>query len=108
MAASEELLAHQALSFRSRQYSAAQGRSLSAMDAQRALHRTGKRVIVRPFLVLAAKCLGPGRLRLRMVKLAHEMGDGQNFFEVFYGRQRLELAPRAFEATATPPSQRAA
>ena len=77
------------------------------MDARRALHRTGRRVIVRPFVVLAAKCLGPGRLRLQMVKLAHEMGEGQNFFEVFYGRQRRELAAAAFEAQVQP-SQRAA
>jgi hypothetical protein len=77
------------------------------MDARSALHRTGRRVIVRPFVVLAAKCLGPGRLRLQMVKLAHEMGEGQNFFEVFYGRQRRELAPAAFEAQVQP-SQRAA
>ena len=64
-------------------------------------------MIIRPFVVLAAKCLGPGRLRIQMVKLAHEMGDRQNFFEVFYGRQRRELALASFEAPAVP-SQRAA
>ena len=64
-------------------------------------------MIIRPFVVLAAKCLGPGRLRIQMVKLAHEMGDGQNFFEVFYGRQRRELTPVPVEAPAVP-SQRAA
>jgi hypothetical protein len=64
-------------------------------------------MIIRPFVVLAAKCLGPGRLRIQMVKLAHEMGGRQNFFEVFYGRQRRELAPASFEAPAVP-SQRAA
>jgi hypothetical protein len=30
--------------------------------------------IARPFVVLAARCLGPGPARLRLVKLAHEMG----------------------------------
>jgi hypothetical protein len=30
--------------------------------------------IARPFVVLAAKFLGPGPTRLRLVKLAHEMG----------------------------------
>ena len=30
-------------------------------------------MIVKPMVVLAARCLGPGRLRLQMVKLAHEM-----------------------------------
>jgi hypothetical protein len=78
------------------------------MEATRALNRTGKRVIIRPFVVLAAKCLGPGPLRLQLVKLAHEMGEGQNFFEVFYGRQRRELMPGAFEVPAAQPSQRAA
>jgi hypothetical protein len=66
-------------------------------------------MIVRPFVVLAAKCLGPGPLRLQMVKLAHEMGEGQNFFEVFYGRQRPEVRPvPSFEAPAAQPSRRAA
>jgi hypothetical protein len=30
--------------------------------------------MARPFVVLAAKFLGPGPTRLRLVKLAHEMG----------------------------------
>jgi hypothetical protein len=77
------------------------------MVSRNELHRTGRRVIVRPFVVLAAKCLGPGRLRLQMVKLAHEMGEGQNFFEVFYGRQRLQPRPASLEAPAQS-SQRAA
>jgi hypothetical protein len=71
------------------------------------LERTSRRVIVRPFVVLAAKCLGPGRLRLQMVKLAHEMGEGQNFFEVFYGRHRLQPRAASLEAPAQS-SQRAA
>ena len=77
------------------------------MVATKALHRTGRRVIIRPFVVLAAKCLGPGRLRLQMVKLAHEMGDEQNFFEVFYGRQRSGPEP-ALEAPQAHSSRRAA
>jgi hypothetical protein len=36
-----------------------------------------------------------------MVKLAHDMGEGQNFFEVFYGRQR----PQAKAALEAPPAQ---
>jgi hypothetical protein len=72
------------------------------MVATNALNRTGRRMIVRPFVVLAARCLGPGRLRIQMVKLAHEMGEGQNFFEVFYGRQRRELTPAPFEASVQP------
>ena len=30
-------------------------------------------VVVKPFVVLAARFLGPGPLRLKMVKLAHEL-----------------------------------
>ncbi len=53
-------------------------------------------MLVKPCVVLAARFLGPGRLRLQMVKLAHELGDGDNYFETFYGRPRLEPRP-AFE-----------
>ena len=77
------------------------------MVSGRGLHRTGRRVIVRPFVVLAARCLGPGHLRLQMVKLAHDLGEGQNFFEVFYGRQRLQPRP-ALDAPATQSGPRAA
>jgi hypothetical protein len=31
------------------------------------------RPVMKPFVVLAARVLGPGPLRLRMVKLAHEL-----------------------------------
>ena len=75
------------------QYSTARGRCLSAMVSQRTLRRTSSRVIVRPFVMLAAKCLGPGPRRLQMVKLAHELGDGDNYFEVFYPRRRAEAPP---------------
>ncbi len=30
-------------------------------------------VVIKPFVVLAARFLGPGPLRLKMVKLAHEL-----------------------------------
>jgi hypothetical protein len=46
------------------------------MVSRRELHRAGGRVIVKPFVVLAARCLGPGRLRIQMVRLAHELGGG--------------------------------
>ncbi|MDQ2944239.1 MAG: hypothetical protein M3R21_11305 [Candidatus Dormibacteraeota bacterium] len=77
------------------------------MVSRSGLHQTGRRVIVKPFVVLAAKCLGPGRLRLQMVKLAHELGEGDNYFETFYGRLRREPRP-TFEAPAVQSSQRAA
>jgi hypothetical protein len=71
------------------------------MVSRQTLNRTGRRMIVKPVVVLAARCLGPGPLRLQMVKLAHDMGEGQNFFEVFYGRQR----PQAKAALEAPPAQ---
>jgi hypothetical protein len=32
-------------------------------------------VVVKPLVLLAAKIMGPGPLRLKMVKLAHELDD---------------------------------
>jgi len=32
-------------------------------------------VVVKPLVLLAAKVMGPGPLRLKMVKLAHELDD---------------------------------
>ncbi len=34
-------------------------------------------VVARPLIVLVARFLGPGPLRLKMVKLAHELDDRQ-------------------------------
>src|SRR6202171_5806944 len=93
--------------FSRRQYSIAEGRSLSAMVAQGALNRAGTRRLVRPFVVLAARCLGPGPLRLQMVKLAHVMGERPNYFEVFYGRQRRAIMPAAVEDSAAQRAPRA-
>jgi hypothetical protein len=43
-----------------------------------------------------------------MVKLAHELGDGDNYFDVFYAsRRRPETSP-AFEASAAHTRRRAA
>jgi hypothetical protein len=64
-------------------------------------------MIVRPFVMLAAKCLGPGALRLQMVKLAHELDDGDNYFEVFYTGRRPE-AKTAIEAPDAQRTRRAA
>jgi hypothetical protein len=75
------------------------------MVTRKALRRTGSRVIVKPFVVLAARCLGPGPVRLQMVKLAHDLGDGDNFFEVVYPMGRHDPGP-TFEASAvSQPSQ---
>ena len=77
------------------------------MVTRRALHRTSRKVIIKPFVVLAARCLGPGRLRLEMVKLAHDLGDGENIFDSLYGRPARHSRP-AFEAPAPHNTQRAA
>ena len=47
----------------------------SRVGARRALHMTNGLVNVRPFVVLAARVMGPGPIRLKLVKLAHEL-DG--------------------------------
>jgi len=73
------------------------------MVSRRELHRTGRRVFVKPLVVLAAKCLGPGRLRLEMVKLAHDLGDQEQNFHTLYGRPQAQVLPK-YEA----PAQRAA
>jgi hypothetical protein len=36
-----------------------------------------RQVVVRPFVLLAARVIGPGPLRLKMVKLAHELDERQ-------------------------------
>ena len=57
-------------------------------------------MLVKPFVVLAARCLGPGPLRLQMVRLAHELGDGDSYFELFYGKRRIEPRPALEPPTA--------
>jgi hypothetical protein len=58
-----------------RRYSLHERRSLIAMTA-RARHRMNSQagaILVKPFVVLAARVLGPGPMRLKMVKLAHNL-----------------------------------
>jgi len=38
---------------------------------------SARSVVVKPLVLLAAKVMGPGPLRLKMVKLAHELDDGE-------------------------------
>ena len=60
-----------------RRYSAMRRRSLIAMVARRAVlnfNGSASTVLVKPFVVLAARVLGPGPTRLRLVKLAHTLG----------------------------------
>ena len=45
------------------------------MEARRPLYSAPARVPLRPLVRLAVKVLGPGPLRLRMVKFSHELVD---------------------------------
>lgn len=73
------------------QYSFARGRSLIRMSA--------RRFLLRPVVVLAARVMGPGPARLRMVKLAHSLG-----------RTPLTVVPveERIEPASVQPSTRAA
>ncbi|HUZ86676.1 MAG TPA: hypothetical protein VNF26_06945 [Candidatus Baltobacterales bacterium] len=75
------------------------------MHARRTLYSTKSSVIVKPLVVLAAKALGPGPLRLKLVKLAHDLSDGGVLVEA---RQRGNVAPLPLERTPVQPTQRAA
>lgn len=62
-----------------RAYSVERRRSLIAMVAGRALRRmngTANMVVFKPLVVMAARVLGPGPTRLRLVKLAHQLDHG--------------------------------
>jgi hypothetical protein len=51
--------------------------------------------LMRPFVVMAARVLGPGPMRLKMVKLAHNLGDGGVVLAPFGGFGGEELEPAA-------------
>jgi hypothetical protein len=60
-----------------RRYSHCTLRSLIAMVARRALrlvNGTAGGLLVKPLVVMAARTLGPGPTRLKLVKLAHNLG----------------------------------
>ena len=59
------------------------------MDARRALLLTNGFVDVRPMVLLAAKVLGPGSLRLKMVKLFHELDGREGDLLTFAGRPEI-------------------
>ena len=59
-----------------RRYSARRWRFLGRMVARRALeivNSSASHLLVKPVVVLAARTLGPGPTRLRLVKLAHTL-----------------------------------
>jgi hypothetical protein len=51
------------------------------MDARRAILITNEVLNVKPFVVLVARVMPPGRRRLEMVKLAHQLDYGLEAFE---------------------------
>jgi hypothetical protein len=67
-------------------------RSLVEMDARRALLITNDKVSMRPFVVFAIKVLGPGRRRLELVKLAHDMNDARGDFGPFPAKAQAARA----------------
>ena len=59
-----------------RRYSSNSPRSLIAMVVRRARHRvngSASHVLVKPFVVMVARVLGPGPTRLKLVRLAHNL-----------------------------------
>lgn len=62
------------------------------------LHRVGP--LMRPFVVLAARVLGPGPMRLKMVKLAHDLSDGGVVVAPLGGFGGEELEPAAAQPTS--------
>jgi hypothetical protein len=88
-----------------RRYSIKTRRSLIAMVARRALHRVNgpaSLYFVRPFVVMAARALGPGPTRLKLVKLAHNLGGRP------VPAAPVELAYVEDHSAAVQPTQRAA
>ncbi|HYL07148.1 MAG TPA: hypothetical protein VEU76_01285 [Candidatus Udaeobacter sp.] len=73
--------------------------TMAARGWMRRANGTASVVLLRPMVVLAAKVMGPGPARLRMVKLAHNLG-----------RPALTVVPveEGFEGAAVQPTTRAA
>jgi hypothetical protein len=82
---------------RLRRYSMTARRSLITMLSRRTLglvNGSASHILVKPFVVFAARALGPGPTRLRLVKLAHNL-DHQALVGIPDGG--------AFEQDAGPP-----
>jgi hypothetical protein len=77
------------------------------MDARRALLITNDKVSMRPFVVFAIKVLRPGRRRLELVKLAHDMNDARGDVRLFPSRFQVAV-DQPKPAQALPSTQRAA
>jgi hypothetical protein len=90
--------------FSVRRYSARRLRFLFAMVALRAfriINGSASHIIVRPMVVMAARALGTGPTRLKLVKLAHNLGNSATVVEFPRGDLDGTTAP-------SQPTQRAA
>jgi hypothetical protein len=68
-----------------RRYSPEPPRSLITMLSRRArglVNGSASHVLVRPFVVFAARALGPGPTRLKLVRLAHNLDDHPRLLRV--------------------------
>jgi len=86
-------------------YSTRARRFLIAMVGRRALQRmngSASLLLVKPFVVMAARALGPGPTRLKLVKLAHNLSSHDLIAEPDEPAFGEEHAP------AVQPTQRAA
>lgn len=84
-----------------RRYSTLRLRFLIAMVARRAIRMangSAGHILFRPVVVMAARVLGPGPTRLRLVKLAHNLDHGATVIEL----------PRDDQGPAAQPTRRAA
>jgi hypothetical protein len=61
------------------------------IDARTALMTTNDMVSVRPLVILAIRMMGPGRRRLEMVRLAHDMNDARRDVQRFTGRLHVAI-----------------
>jgi len=74
-----------------------------SMVSRRELHRAGRTVFVKPLFVLAARCLGPGPMRLKMVKLAHDLGDRHESVGPLSWSRQTKPIPTTKRRTSTRP-----
>ena len=91
--------------FSTREYTASRLRFLFTMVARRAfqiVNGSASHIIVRPMVVMAARALGPGPTRLKLVKLAHSLGSSATVVE--FPRSGQDGAG----TVASQPTQRAA
>jgi hypothetical protein len=66
---------------------------------------TNDMVSLRPFVILAIRMMRPGRRRLEMVRLVHDLKDARGDERPFQGRPRVTVQPQPHEI---PSQQRAA